>query len=83
MSTVLSFHTGYVDGANHSSRNIASIAWVIFSPTNEFLDSRGIFLDRATNNIAKYEAMIILMTRASTLGIRSLVVRLDSELIIS
>ena len=83
MSTILSFHTGYDEGTNRSSRNIASTAGVIFSPTNEFVYSGGIFLGHATNNIAKYEAVIALMTRESTLGIRSLVVCLDSELIIS
>ena len=65
------------------ARNAASTAWVIFNPSNEFLDAKGIFLSRATNNLAQYEAVIALMTNASALGIRSLVVRLDSELVIS
>ena len=83
MSSTPPFYIGYVYGANKSSQYVASTAWVIFSPSNEFLDSGGIFLGHATNNIAEYEAIIALMTNASTLGIRSLVVRLDSELIIS
>ena len=77
------FHIGYANGANRSSRSVAYATWVIFSPSNEFLDSEGIFLSRATNNIAEHEALIALMTNASALGIRSLVVWLDSELIIS
>ena len=68
---------------NRSSQNAASAAYVIFSPCIEFLDSRGIFLGRATNNLAEYEVVIALMTNAFALGIRSLVVRLDSELVIS
>ena len=83
MSSTPRFHIGYADGANISSQNVAYVAWAIFSPSNEFLDSRGIFLHRATNNIAKYEAVIALMTYASSLGIHSLVVWLDSKLIIS
>lgn len=47
------------------------------------MDAGGIFLGRATNNLAEYEAVIALMTNASALGIRSLVIRLDSELVIS
>ena len=35
------------------------------------------------NNLAEYDVFIALMTNASALGIRSLVVRLDSELVIS
>ena len=83
MSSTPQFHIGYANGANRCSRNVASAAWVIFNPSNEFLDVRGIFLSRATNNLVEYEAVITLMTNASTLGIRSLVVRLDSELIVS
>ena len=37
----------------------------------------------ATNNLVEYEVVISLITNASALGIRSLVVRLDSKLIIS
>ena len=83
MSSTPQFHIGYTDGANRCSRNVAPTAWVIFNPSDEFLDSRGIFLSRATNNLAEYEAVITLMTNASALGIRSLVVRLDSKLVIS
>ena len=83
MSSAPQFHIGYVDGANRCSQNAASAAWVIFNPSNEFLDSGGIFLGRATNNLVEYEAVIAPMTNASALRIRSLVVRLHSELVIS
>ena len=83
MSSTPPFHIGYTDGANKSSQNAASTAWVIFSPSNKFLVSEGIFLGRATNNLVEFEAIIALMTNASTFGIRSLVVRVDSELVIS
>ena len=82
MLIVPSFHIGYVDSANRSLCNIASAEWVIVSPRNEFMDFGGIFLSHATNNITEYVVVITLMTRESTLGIRSLVVRLYSELII-
>ena len=77
------FYIGYADGANRWSRHTASAAWVIFNPSNEFVDAEGIFLGHATNNLAEYEAVIALMTNASALGIHSLVVQLDSKLIIS
>ena len=83
MSSTPQFHIGYADGANKCSRNVASAAWVIFNPSNEFLDSGGIFLGRTTNNLVEYEAVIALMTNTSALGIRLLVVQLDSELVIS
>ena len=83
MSSIPQFYLGYADGANRSSRHAASVAWVIFNPSNEFVNAGGIFLGDATNNLAEYEAVIALMTNASALGICSLVVRLDSELVIS
>ena len=83
MSSIPQFYLGYTDGMNRTSRRAASAAWVIFNPSNEFVDARGIFLGHATNNLAKYEAVIALMTNASTLGVLSLVIRLDSELVIS
>ena len=83
MSSTTQFHIRYADGANRCSQNAASAAWVIFNPSNKFLDSRGIFLGHTTNNLAEYEAVIALMTNASTLGIHSLIVQLDSKLVIS
>ena len=74
MSSAPQFHIGYADSVNRCSRNAASTAWVIFNPSNELLDSGGIFLGHATNNLAEYEAVITLMTNASALEIRSLVV---------
>ena len=83
MSSIPQLYLGYADGANQSARHAASAAWVIFNPNNEFVDAGGIFLGHATNNLVEYEAVIALMTNASALGIRSLVVRLDSKLVIS
>ena len=83
MSSTPQYYIGYADGTNRCSQNVASATWVIFNPSNEFLYVGGIFLGRATNNLAEYEAVIALMTNASTLGIQTLVVRLDSELFIS
>ena len=77
------FHIGYADSANRSSHNAASTAWVIVSPSDEFLDFGVIFLGHDTNNIDEDEVVIALLTNASALGIHSLVVQLDSELIIS
>ena len=82
ISSTPQFYIGYADGMNRSSQHAASAAWVIFNSSNEFIDVGGIFLGHATNNLAEYEAVIALMSNASTLGICSLVVQLDSELII-
>jgi ribonuclease HI len=49
---------------------------------NELISLHGVFLCRATNNIAEYNAVIELLTNVVSLGIHHLVVRLDSQLVV-
>jgi ribonuclease HI len=78
MSESLLPYIGFADGASRSTRNLASAAWAIYTPTNELVSLRGVCLGRATNNIAEYSVVIELLVDAISLGIRHLVVRLDS-----
>ena len=71
-------HIGFIDGAFHSTRNISSMAWAIYDPNGELIDLQGIYLGRTTNNIAEYSAVIEPLSEAIALGIRELVVNLDS-----
>ena len=82
MSEYLLPYIGFTDGASCSTRNLASAAWAIYAPTNELISLRGVCLGRATNNIAEYSAVIELLVDAISLGIRRLVVRLDSQLVV-
>jgi ribonuclease HI len=75
-------YIGFADGASHSTQNLASAAWDIYAPTNELISLRGVCLGRATNNIAEYSAVIELLVDVVSLGIRRLVVRLDSQLVV-
>jgi ribonuclease HI len=75
-------YIGFVDGASHSTRNLASVVWAIYTPTNELVSLRGVCLGRATNNIAEYSVIIELLVDAISLGIRHLVVQLDSQLVV-
>jgi ribonuclease HI len=75
-------YVGFADGASRSTQNLASAAWAIYAPTNELISLRGVCLGRATNNIAEYSAVIELLVDAISLGIRRLVVRLDSQLVV-
>ena len=78
-----SVYTNFVDGTNRYTWNISSIAWVIFSLMDELLSSRGIYLGPATNNIAKYSAVIKLLLEAISFGIHHLIVNLDLQLVVS
>ena len=42
----------------------------------------GVSLGQTTNNIAEYSAVIELLSESISFGIRSLIVRLDSELVV-
>ena len=70
-------YIGFTDGANHSTQNLASVAWEIYTPTNELISLHGVCLDHATNNIVEYSEIIKLLTDVVSLGIHHLVVRLD------
>jgi ribonuclease HI len=73
---------GFTDGANRSTQNLISVAWAIYAPINELVSLRGVCIGRATNNIAEYSVIIQLLIDAISLGIRRLVVRLDSQLVV-
>ena len=42
----------------------------------------GVSLGQTTNNIAEYSAVIELLSKSISFGIRSLIVRIDSELVV-
>jgi ribonuclease HI len=62
MSVSLLPYVGFADRASHSTQNLAYVAWAIYTPTDELISLHGVFLGRATNNIAEYNAIIKLLT---------------------
>ena len=73
-----SHYVNFVDGACCSTQNLSSVAWALFSPDGEFINLQCICLGQTTNNIVEYSAVIKLLLEAISLGIRDLVVKLDS-----
>jgi ribonuclease HI len=71
-------YIGFTDGTSHSTQNLASAAWEIYAPTDELISLHGVFLGHATNNIMEYSAVIKLLTDVVSLGIRHLVVHINS-----
>jgi hypothetical protein len=67
-------HIRFTDGASCSTQNLCSVAWAIYAPTNELISLRGVFLNRATNNITEYRIIIELLIDAISLGICHLVI---------
>ena len=62
---------------------LASAAWVKFTHDNQFLSSGGSFIGPVTNNVVEYNTSIELLIEANTLGIQQIIVKLDSQLVIS
>ena len=82
MSTPLQTYIGFADGACRSTRNISSSAWVIYSPSDELVSMHGVSLGQTTNNIVEYSAVIELLSESISFGSQSLIVRLDSKLVV-
>ena len=52
---------GFVDGASRHTCNLDSATWVIYSPSGQLVAYGGACLVPATNNVAKYNAVIELL----------------------
>ena len=60
---------GFADDTSHHTCNLASAAWVIYSPSGQLVASRGAFLGPTTNNVAEYRAIIELLWDSLSRGI--------------
>ena len=73
---------GFGDGACRHTLNLTSVAWVLYSPAYNLVSSGAVCIGPATNNIAEYQAVIGLMTEATSQDVRNLVVLMDSQLVV-
>jgi hypothetical protein len=46
-------YIGFADGASRNTQNLASASWEIYAPMDELISLHGVFLGRATSNIAE------------------------------
>ena len=74
---------GFVNGTSRHTCNLASAAWVICSPSEQLVASRGTCLGPTNNNVEEYRVVIELLWDALSHGINKLEVRLDSQLVVS
>ena len=75
-------YVGFADGASRSTKNLSSAAQGIFNPAGELVNLQGVCLGPATNNVAEYSVVLELLNEAVNLGIRALLVHLDSQLVV-
>ena len=77
-----SAYIGITDGASRHTQNLASAAWVIYTPTGQVLSSRGVCLQPSSNNVVEYSVVIELLQDAISHGVLYLKVCLDSQLVV-
>ena len=70
------------DGACCHTLNLASAAWVLYSPTYDLVSLGVVCIGPATNNIAEYQEVICLLTEAGSRDIHDLVVFMESQLVV-
>ncbi len=74
--------TLFADGGARGNPGPAASGAVIVSPNGEVMAEVGLYLGRATNNVAEWTALCIGLEAAAELSIRRLAVRMDSELVV-
>jgi len=82
MQMFVALYVDFVDGAYHSTRNLSFVGWVIYDPHGDLVDLQGVCLGCTMNNVAEYSAVIELLTEDVALNIRTLIVNLDSHLVV-
>ena len=83
MDPTLDWYMGFSDGASRWSLNLASAAWVIYSPSHELIHIDRICVGITTNNQAEYDGVTGLLVSSLQLGILHLDVFLESQLLVS
>jgi hypothetical protein len=78
MSTEYSVYLGFIDRAICHTWNLASTAWMVYSPEGLPVSSGGVCLGSSMNNMVEYSVVIEILHDAISHGIFSLEVHLDS-----
>jgi ribonuclease HI len=72
----------YVDGASRGNPGLAGAGAIIRNSDGEVIGELRRFLGMGTNNMAEYEALILALEEARSLGCNSVSVFADSELVV-
>ena len=72
----------YVDGASRGNPGPAGAGVVLFGPQGEKRAENSRYLGETTNNVAEYQALLMGLELAQSLGVRNLHVFADSQLVV-
>ena len=72
----------HFDGGSRGNPGPAAYGWVLYGPDGDEVDSDGVKIGSATNNVAEWTGLLRGLEHAVARGIRNLSVRGDSELVV-
>jgi len=72
----------FTDGGSRGNPGPSAIAYVICKMEDSVVEKSGEYIGDTTNNQAEYQALKMGLNRAHELGIKKLIVNMDSELVI-
>src|SRR5438034_506300 len=70
------------DGGSRGNPGPGALGYVLCDPAGREVEARGEFLGVCTNNVAEYRSLIAGLAAAARHGVRTLAVRMDSELVV-
>ncbi len=73
----------YTDGASRGNPGESGIGFLLLDKRGKVLKESNRYIGIATNNVAEYEAVILALTDAKSLGIERVEIRTDSRLLYS
>ena len=71
----------FADGACRYTLNLASTAWVMYSPAHNLVSSGMVCIGPTTNNIVEYQAVLGLLIEVVSQDIHELILFMDSQLV--
>lgn len=74
--------TIFTDGGSRGNPGPAAGAYVLVDDSGKIIGGKGVFIGKATNNVAEYTGMLEGIEAASTMGIKELKLFSDSELMV-
>ena len=72
----------HIDGGSRGNPGPAAAGFTLTDANGKQLQARGVFLGRATNNVAEYTGLLKALDAAAGLGARQLTIFSDSELLV-
>ena len=72
----------YTDGASKGNPGPSAAGFVIYDLKKQVISEGSVYLGEMTNNQAEYNALLLGLERALDIGIKDLIVRMDSELVV-